>query len=161
MKGGVQSVMANIMQIMAPIPDLTNRTFVSNISSDMLNFWMQLESIVNATRQLFLTASTLETNYSIAPGSLEDSWPAGHPSFLEVHWQEVGSDDSGTQFIWGDVMKGIEETSHNVTAALLTLQLGMMWSNCSFDQLEVVVYQYTSFVLWVPYGVSNFSLLSH
>jgi hypothetical protein len=34
----------------------------------------------------------------------------------------------------GDVLKGIEEMSHNVTAGLLTLQLGNMSSNCSFDR---------------------------
>jgi hypothetical protein len=51
-------------------------------------------------------------------------------------------------------LKGIEEMSHNVTAALLTLQLGTMSANCFFDQ-QVVVYQYSSFALWAPYGVSN------
>jgi hypothetical protein len=88
--------------------------------------------------------------------ALIDSWLATQPSFLEIL---VGSNASDTQFVWGDVLKGIEEMSHNVTAALLTLPFGMMKSNCSLD-LPVVVYQYTSLELWAPYGVSNFLLLS-
>jgi hypothetical protein len=64
----------------------------------------------------------------------------------------------------GDVLKGIEEMSPNVTAGLLTLQLGNMSSNCSFDRQGfgqgVQFYQYTSLALWVPYGVSTM-LYSH
>jgi len=62
-------------------------------------------------------------------------------------------------YSWGDVLKGIEEMSRNVTVAILTLPLGTMNATCSYDN-EVVVYRYTPFALWVPYGVSNFRLLS-
>jgi hypothetical protein len=78
---------------------------------------------------------------------------------LEIQVGFTRDDGGALQFVWGDVLKGIEEMSHNVTAALLTLQLGTMSAECFFDQ-QVVVYQYSSFALWVPYGVSNFSLLS-
>jgi len=48
----------------------------------------------------------------------------------------------GKEFIWGDVVQGIEEMSHSVTAALLMLQLGNTSTKCFFDQ-QAVVYQYT------------------
>ena len=86
--------------------------------------------------------------------ALLHDWMANRPSFLDI---QVGNDTSQTQFIWGDVLKGIEELSHNITAALLTLRFGTMTAECSFDQ-RIVAYQYTSFTLWVPYGVSNFIL---
>jgi len=56
-------------------------------------------------------------------------------------------------YSWGDVLKGIEEMSHNVTTALLTLPLGTTSANCTFYS-QVVAYQYTPFVLWVPYGTA-------
>ena len=87
---------------------------------------------------------------------LMDSWVTGNPAFITI---PVRSSNVYKEFIWGDVLKGIEEISHNVTAALLTLPLGTMNSTCSFD-LQDVVYQYSSTALWVPYGVSTFSLLS-
>jgi hypothetical protein len=62
--------------------------------------------------------------------------------------------------VWGDVLKGIEEMSHNVTAGLLTMQLGTMSANCSIDHLNVQFYQYSSRDLWAPYGVSTM-LYSH
>jgi len=87
---------------------------------------------------------------------LMESWVAGNPAFVT---RPVGSSNVYKEFVWGDVLKGIEEISHNVTAALLTLPLGTMNSTCSFD-LQDVVYQYSSTAFWVPYGVSTFSLLS-
>jgi hypothetical protein len=120
----------------------------------MFNFRLQVTALAYATQKLFLGDAVLNstalqlTNSSTA---LTNNWPDGLPSFLELR---VGSDPSDTQFIWGDVLKGIEEMSHNVTAALLTLQLGTMSAKCFFDR-QVVVYQYSSFALWVPYGVSD------
>jgi hypothetical protein len=80
-------------------------------------------------------------------------WPDGLPSFLEVY------QDHGSVYIWGDVLKGIEDISHNMTAALLALPLGNMASKCFFDQ-QFVAYRYSPFALWVPYGVST-TLYSH
>ena len=81
---------------------------------------------------------------------LQDTRPPGQPSFLDI---PVGSDASEPQFVWGDVLKGIEEMSYNVTAALLSLHLGTMSAECFFDHQDVV-YRYSSVALWVPYGVS-------
>jgi hypothetical protein len=81
-----------------------------------------------------------------------NDWSAVPPSFLEVQGVQ-----GAEVYIWGDVLEGIKEMAHNVTAALLTLPLGNMRSECSY---ELAVYQYSPFALWVPYGVSNFSLLS-
>jgi len=73
----------------------------------------------------------------------------GQPSFLEILTSNIPS----PLFVWGDVLKGVEEMSHNVTAALLTLQLGNISSECFFDQ-QTVIYQYSSLALWVPYGTA-------
>ena len=73
------------------------------------------------------------------------------PPLLDLNSYQGGA----LVYSWGDVLKGIEETSNNVTAALLTLSLGTMNASCSFDQQDVV-YRYTPFALWVPYGVGNF-----
>ena len=113
---------------------------------------MQLASISYATQGLFLGSAVLQLGAFST--QLKDNTPASlAASFLEI---PVGSaiDGSDTVYVWGDVLKGIEEMSHNVTAALLTLQLGTMSAECFFDQ-HVVVYQYTPFELWAPYGVST------
>jgi len=134
----------------SPIPDVENITVINNISSDMLNFWMQLAAVSYATETLFFGSAFVYLNNDL----VDNRRVAGQPSFLEI---QDGSNGAISEFVWGDVLKGIEEMSHNVTAALLTLQLGTMSANCSFDQQ--VVYQYSSFTLWVPYGVSNCSSL--
>ena len=135
------------------MPDLGNRTFFDNISSaTVLNFWRQLVSISYATQAVFLGNAFLQSDVI-----LSDYRQASQPSFLEI---KVGSNSGGvSEFVWGDVLRGIEEMSHNVTAALLTLNSGTMSANCSFDH-QAVVYQYSSFALWAPYGVSNCPLLS-
>ena len=142
--------MTNIItQVTSPIPDVTNGSFLESYSSDMSNFWMQLAAISLATEQLFLGSAGLDSHMTLEV----DRW-VGQPSFLEI--QAGKNHGAVSEFIWGDVLKGIEEMSRNVTAALLTLNLGTMSAECVFDQ-EVVVYQYSSFALWVPYGVSLFS----
>ena len=135
------------------MPDLKNRTFIDNISSaTALNFWMQLGSISYATQALFLGNAFLQSDVF-----LSDYRRAGQPSFLQI---QAGSNSGAvSELVWGDVVNGIERMSHNVTAALLTLQLGTMSAKCSVDH-QAVVYQYSSFALWAPYGVSSFSLLS-
>ena len=111
----------------------------------MYALWLQVASIAYATQSLFLGSEVINTS-----GLLDDSLPAGLHSFLKF-------DDN--QFAWRNVLQGIEEMSHNITAALLALSLGMMDAECFIDQ-PFVIYQYSSFALWIPYGVSNFSLLS-
>ena len=84
-------------------------------------------------------------------------WPS---KFLQVQ-STNGSDSNSSNwvYIWGDVLKVVEEMSHNVTAALLTLPLGTMDAQC-FSDYQAEVYRYRPFVLWVPYGVCFFSSLS-
>jgi len=151
MKGGVQSVTTKITQMTSLIPDVTDPEVVFGNDTSKLDFWMQLASISYATQALFL-GSIVRTVASGATVTVKDTRPAGQPSFLDIYYQQR---EFGLLYSWGDVLKGIEEISHNVTAALLSLSLGTINANCSFDQQDVV-YQYTPFALWVPYGVSNF-----
>ncbi|KAG8935893.1 hypothetical protein FRC00_010097 [Tulasnella sp. 408] len=59
-------------------------------------------------------------------------------------------------FIWGDAIKGIEETAANVTASLLNLDLGgLQNSTCSYTQAELI-YNYHQPNLWAPYGIALF-----
>ena len=119
-------------------------------------FDTQLLSIYSTTMSLFLGSTVVLSNGYI----MTDNTPAGQPSFVEKH-AETHPGDLGivSEFAWGDVLKGMEEISHNITAALLTLQLGTMSTECFFDY-QTVVYRYHSFALWVPYGVGRFSFLS-
>jgi len=124
------------------------------------NFLLQLASISYATQALFIGDAVLLSPISLrlsnSSSPLQDNRPPGQPSFLDI---PVGSDASEPQFVWGDALKGIEEMSHNVTAALLSLHLGTMSAECFFDHQDVV-YRYGSSALWVPYGVST-GLYSH
>ena len=104
---------------------------------------MQLASLAYATRALFLGSAFFE-----GVGSSDIFVTDTRP--VPITGAQARD---GKEFVWGDVVQRIEEMSHNVTAALLTLQLGNMSTECFFDQ-QAVVYQYTSFVLWAPYGVS-------
>jgi hypothetical protein len=130
-----------------PIPDVTAPQWAGPFPplDHVFNFWMQLASISYATQALLLGHVTLNERNGLL---------AGQPSFLDINAHQHQVDYS-----WGDVSKGIEELSHNVTAALLKLSLGTLNTTCSFDN-SVVAYQYIPFDLWVPYGVSIFSLLS-
>ena len=107
---------------------------------------MQLVSLYYATRALFIGTIVNSENIGAFFTTI-----TGQPSFLEI----VPNNNVGPAVIvWGDVLKGIEEMSRNVTAALLTLQLGNISSTCFYDQ-QTVIYRYDSFVLWVPYGVES------
>jgi hypothetical protein len=142
--------MTNITQMTSPINEMN-----TPVATPGHFFWKQLVSITYATRALFLGSAFLHPGrpemFNTDPPYMVYNMPAGQPSFLEI---QVGSDGVDSEFIWGDVLKGIEEMSHNVTVALLTLQLGTMSANCSFDHQDVV-YQYSSHELWAPYGVST------
>ena len=133
-----------------------------NISGHNDHLLNQLAAISYATwapllgQAVLLHSDTyLYQNDSISTTSFADNRPVFQPSFLEIRL----GDAMYPEFVWGDVLKGVEEMSHNVTAALLTLNLETMSANCSFDH-RAVVYQYNSFALWAPYGVSNCSLVS-
>jgi hypothetical protein len=110
-------------------------------------YFMQISSLYSATRALFIGSAYIDSD-----GILQDNM-MGQPSFLEIL---PNSSSTYPLFVWGDVLKGVEEMSHNVTAAILTLELGNISSDCFFDQ-QTVIFQYSSFALWVPYGVRHFS----
>ena len=137
--------------MMSPIPPQPPRLMPLNPSDPMVVFQLQLISIAWATQNLFLGQLVLATLR--AGDSLGSTLQAIQFSFLEM---PIPRHDGSVQFIWGNVLKGIEEMSHNVTAGLLTLQLGNISSECFFP---IVAYEYSPFALWVPYGVSNCSLL--
>ena len=120
---------------------------------------MQLLSLSSLTRGNFLGFSVFTEDGSVAlidsSTPLIESWVDSETSILKI------PDDDPLrplrhQITWGDVLKGIEEMSHNISVALLTLQLGTMSSTCLFD-LQLEVYRYSPSTLWVPYGVSTFS----
>jgi len=134
-------------------PDVTNQPANPEEWDPMVVLLVHLIAISNATQGLLLGQTVLHSEAPLTTSGINNSL-GFQPSFLQ---KPLGID--GTQFVWGDVLKGIEEMSHNVTAGLLTLQLGTTSANCSFDQ-QVVIYQYNSFALWAPYGVSHFSSLS-
>ena len=142
-KGGVQFVTTNITRKSDSFPPANSSSWVEILN--IPNSFLQFASLYSATPPLFIGNLNLNFNGSVSDHML------GKPPFLEL---------TPNQFIWGDVLKGIEEMSQNVTAALLTLQLGNISSECFSDQ-QTVIYQYSPFELWVPYGVSHFSLLSY
>ena len=144
-KEGVQFVTTNITRKSDTFPPSNSSSWVEILN--IPNSFFQFASLYSATRALFIGSIAVYSN-----GTVSDNNMLIRPSFLELI--------TPNQFIWGDVLKGIEEMSHNVTAALLTLQLGNISSECFSDQ-QTVIYQYSPFELWAPYGVSHFSLLSY
>jgi hypothetical protein len=131
--------------VTSPIPDVSNKTLVSaNINNGSFGLWMQLASL-SYSIQALLIGTAFVTTFNIPIVTTQ----ATQASFLSM---PVVSGSETPQYVWGDVLAGIEEFSHNVTAALLTLQLGTMNTTCHFDY-QVVVYQYNRRALWVPYGV--------
>lgn len=69
----------------------------------------------------------------------------------------MGFGDTAT-FVWGDVIKGVEETAANVTASMLNMNLGLQNSTCAYTQTQLI-YAYHRPNLWAPYGVCISSLL--
>ena len=113
------------------------------------------------TRVAEISIATALLFSTIASDQRTEDWPAGWPSFLDVRGTNGTNlhTPNGLVYVWGDVLKGIEEMSHNVTATLLTLPLGTMDAQC-FSDYQAEVYRYRSSVLWVPYGVGRFTFLS-
>lgn len=66
--------------------------------------------------------------------------------FFSMSLGEIG------QFVWGDVIKGIEQTAANVTASMLNMDLGLRNSTCLYAQTNLI-YIYHQPNLWIPYGV--------
>lgn len=66
----------------------------------------------------------------------------------------MGFGDTAT-FVWGDVIKGVEETAANVTASMLNMNLGLQNSTCAYTQTQLI-YAYHRPNLWAPYGIALF-----
>lgn len=62
-------------------------------------------------------------------------------SISEYHYRD---------YYFGDVVTGVQQLSHNLTAALLALQVGGQTGTCTYDRL---VHRYIRLGLWLPYGV--------
>ncbi|KAG8901582.1 hypothetical protein FRC00_006144 [Tulasnella sp. 408] len=63
------------------------------------------------------------------------------------------AEDLEEYYVWGDVVKGINETTANITASLLTLDNGRQNSTCSYGYSKVV-YDYNRANLLAPYSVA-------
>ncbi|KDR79933.1 hypothetical protein GALMADRAFT_136510 [Galerina marginata CBS 339.88] len=153
-KGGVQSVTTNITQVTSPLPDVANPTLVPPTAfNNSVSLWMGLASLSYATRALLLGTAVFRPGPTFVV--VEVNTEASQASFLDIPLVAGGmyNDGSYSEYVWRDVLKGIEDLSHNVTAALLTLQLGTMLAECFFDR-QTVVFEYTPFELWAPYGAA-------
>lgn len=106
---------------------------------------LQLGAMALATRELLLGSLSVMTNPAEIVWSFNSTARAA--SFLNM-----GLGDT-RQFVWGDVISGIQQTAANVTASMLNLNLGMQNSTCLYTQTELV-YSYHRLNLWLPYGVS-------
>lgn len=107
---------------------------------------MQLSSISSATRSLLLGSISVIHTIN-ADGPRFDS-PVISAAFFD------SSLNSGTDFTWGDVPRGIEQLSHNVSAAILTMNLGVKDGTCIVSKQDIM-YEYNRLNLWLPYGVST------
>ncbi|KAG8937137.1 hypothetical protein FRC00_007110 [Tulasnella sp. 408] len=108
---------------------------------------MRVGAVALATRDLLLGALSVETNPMEIVWSFNST--ARGASFLNM-----GLGDT-KKFVWGDVIKGIEETAANVTVSLLNLDLGEQNSTCLYTQAELI-YVYHRPNLWAPYGIAVF-----
>ncbi|KAG9032199.1 hypothetical protein FS837_002787, partial [Tulasnella sp. UAMH 9824] len=70
-------------------------------------------------------------------------------SFLDMGFGDT------RQFVWGDVIKGVEQTAANVTASMLNMDLGLQNSTCLYTQTDLI-YIYHQPNLWIPYGIALF-----
>lgn len=112
---------------------------------------LRVGAVALATRQLLLGSLSVKTDPSDIYWSFNSTARAA--SFLSMGLGNL------VQFVWGDVIKGIEETAANVTASMINMDLGLQNSTCLYTQTQLV-YTYHRPNLWLPYGVSISSVLS-
>ena len=110
---------------------------------------MQLTSVSSVARSLLL--GTVAVIHTISSDGPKFDSPVISAGFFD------SSLNTGTDFTWGDVPRGIEELSHNISAAILTMNLGVKDSNCIVSRQDVI-YEYNRLNLWIPYGVSTTSV---
>ncbi|KAG8926067.1 hypothetical protein FRC01_009379 [Tulasnella sp. 417] len=108
---------------------------------------LRVGAVALATRQLLLGALSVRTD----PGGVYWSFnsTARAASFLSMGGGNL------LQFVWGDVIKGIEQTAANVTASMLNMDLDLQNSTCLYTQTQLV-YTYQRPNLWAPYGIALF-----
>lgn len=111
---------------------------------------LRVGAVALATRQLLLGALSVETNPAEILWGFNSTARAA--SFLNMGLSDI------MQFVWGDVIKGIEETAANVTASMLNMDLGLQNSTCSYTQTQLV-YTYHRPNLWAPYGIALFVVM--
>ncbi|KAG8992135.1 hypothetical protein FRB90_001077, partial [Tulasnella sp. 427] len=137
---GQQSVLYNVTHI----GDLIT-TKSDNVTIEEWNYALQLSSLAFSARALLLGSLSTMMGASELTPSFDSSVTSA--AFFDP------SLDSGTNFMWGDVLGGIEQLSHNISAGILTMDLGVQNSRCFMNTHEVV-YQYDRLNLWLPYGIA-------
>jgi len=110
---------------------------------------LQQSSISSATRSLLL--GTVSILHGASAETPKFDSPVISAAFFD------SSLNSGADFTWGDVPRGIEQLSHNVSAAILTMDLGVKDSTCIVSSQDII-YEYNRLNLWLPYGVSTLKL---
>ena len=146
---GEQSVRYNVMRtgdLFDTVGDTAALATLAQQDSNGYQQAMQLSSIVSATQSLLLGSISI-IHTMVAHGPRFDS-PVISAAFFD------NSLNGGTEFTWGDVPRGIEQLSHNVSAAILTMNLGMKDSMCTVSRQDII-YEYNQLNLWLPYGVST------
>ena len=143
---GLQSVIYNVTRTGDLINTVTDAGPLAQHDLNAYQQAMQLSSIVSATRSLLLGSVSMIHTMSV-DGPKFDS-PVISAAFSD------NSLNSGTDFTWGDVPRGIERLSHNVSAAILNMDLGVKDSTCTVSRQEII-YEYNRLNLWLPYGVST------
>ncbi|KAG8931805.1 hypothetical protein FRC01_000784 [Tulasnella sp. 417] len=106
---------------------------------------LQMSSIAASARSLLMGSISLSHGASTATPTYESSVTSA--AFFDP------SVNSGNAFTWGDVPRGIEQLSHNISAAILTMDLGVQDSSC-FVTRQDIIYHYDRLSLWLPYGVT-------
>ncbi|KIO17024.1 hypothetical protein M407DRAFT_33325 [Tulasnella calospora MUT 4182] len=142
---GQQFVTYNVTQTGDLVNTKGSNHLAEGITIEEWNFAMQLSSIAAAARSLLLGTVSITHGVSGETPIFDSSITSA--SFFDP------SLNSGTSFIWGDVPRGIEQLSHNISAAILTMDLGVQDSSC-FVTKQDIIYQYDRLSLWLPYGVT-------
>ncbi|KAG8914451.1 hypothetical protein FRC00_013523 [Tulasnella sp. 408] len=106
---------------------------------------IELGALALATRHLLLGSLSVMTNPMQIVWSFDSTARAA--SFLRMGRGHI------RQFVWGDVIKGIEQTAANVTASMLNMPLGLQNSTCLYTQTDLI-YIYHQPNLWIPYGIA-------
>ncbi|KAG9045197.1 hypothetical protein FS837_006845 [Tulasnella sp. UAMH 9824] len=117
----------------------------AGLSPAELHYSQQLASLSVVTRSL------LFGSISILHGASTNT-PQFDSSIISAAFFDT-SLNSGNDFTWGNVARGIEQLSHNVSAAILTMDLGVQDSRCAVSRQDIV-YEYNRLNLWLPYGVA-------